>query len=266
MKVTKRVIDDAVATAEDLKAAADAMPNGTAEEKAAKKEADAKAKVAQVYADSLELDDYVVGATDRIFYRTPIIVIPKKGGRSPREEFCSRAVRPPPLETQFYLRRLFLHEGHVVAVFLVDKYEREGHEGVGVWCARLCDLVSDGHLAVFALGDGCDAYVGFDVCLLFDDGDGVFAAEVDGGGHSAAVVAHHGRHAEIVFELGLAPYDARRVVGDVVAHEVVLCFLVADVLVGRGARRECERADGDQGEDDGLEGFHADVCFLCVLL
>lgn len=67
MKVTKRVIDDAVATAEDLKAAADAMPNGTAEEKAAKKEADAKAKVAQVYADSLELDDYVVGSTNRIF-------------------------------------------------------------------------------------------------------------------------------------------------------------------------------------------------------
>lgn len=67
MKVTKRVIDDAVATAEDLKAAADAMPNGTAEEKAAKKEANAEAKAAQDYADGLELDDYVAGSTDRIF-------------------------------------------------------------------------------------------------------------------------------------------------------------------------------------------------------
>ena len=67
VKVTKAIIDDAVAKAEDLKAAADAMPNGTAEEKATKKDANAKAKEAQDYADSLELDDYVVGETDRIF-------------------------------------------------------------------------------------------------------------------------------------------------------------------------------------------------------
>ena len=58
---------------------------------------------------------------------------------------------------------LFLHEGHVVAVFLVDKDERERHEGVGEWSARTDDLVSDGHLPVFALGDGCDAYVGFEL-------------------------------------------------------------------------------------------------------
>lgn len=67
VKVTKRVIDDAVATAEDLKAAADAMPNDTEEEKEAKAEAEADAEAARGYANSLELDDYVVGTTDRIF-------------------------------------------------------------------------------------------------------------------------------------------------------------------------------------------------------
>jgi hypothetical protein len=67
VKVTKRVIDDAAVEAEDLKAAADAMPDSTAEEKAAKAEAEDKAKAAQAYADSLELDDYVVATTNRIF-------------------------------------------------------------------------------------------------------------------------------------------------------------------------------------------------------
>lgn len=67
VKVTKAIIDDAVATATSLADAAKAMPATTDEEKAAKADAKAKATAAKQYADSLELDEYVVGKNNTIF-------------------------------------------------------------------------------------------------------------------------------------------------------------------------------------------------------
>ena len=64
VKVTKAVIDDAADKAVNLKSAADAMPNSTADEKAAKKAALDAANKAKAYADSLELDKFVEGTNN----------------------------------------------------------------------------------------------------------------------------------------------------------------------------------------------------------
>ena len=66
VKVTKAIIDDAIDEAANLKSVADAMPNSTAEEKAAKKTASDAAKEAKAYADSLELDEFVEGTNNFI--------------------------------------------------------------------------------------------------------------------------------------------------------------------------------------------------------